>query len=164
MTANFLGGDDTPLECAPRTSAKLRFVGLLRRLTSVGWKHGDSGHSAGEKEKARRKKLARQNEKRFVLTPTGLLMEGHYTYKYSIRLLFPRKMRTMAPVYLVSISLVDRSPTMTPEDRDRMIELCRRIARETDPKKLASWIEELKGIIQSKIRDLRDGKRGTGAA
>ena len=48
---------------------------------------------------------------------------------------------------------------MTPEDRDHMIELCKRIARETDPKKLASWIDELNDIIQSKIRELRDSRR-----
>jgi hypothetical protein len=42
---------------------------------------------------------------------------------------------------------------MTPEDRDRMIELCKRIARETDTKKLAVWIDELKETIQSKIRN-----------
>ncbi len=50
---------------------------------------------------------------------------------------------------------------MTPEDRDRMIELCKRIARETDPKKLASWIDELNGIIHSKIRELRDARRAS---
>jgi hypothetical protein len=48
---------------------------------------------------------------------------------------------------------------MTPEDRDRMVELCKRIARETDPTRLSSWIDELKGIIQSKIRELRDTRR-----
>jgi hypothetical protein len=50
---------------------------------------------------------------------------------------------------------------MTPEDRDRMIDLCKRIARETDPKKLASWIDELNGIIQTKIRELRDSRRAS---
>ena len=50
---------------------------------------------------------------------------------------------------------------MTPEDRDRMIELCKRIARETDSKKLASWIDELNGIIQSRIRELRDARRAS---
>jgi hypothetical protein len=48
---------------------------------------------------------------------------------------------------------------MTPEDRDRMVELCKRIAREVDLNKLSSWIDELKGIIQSKIRELRDTRR-----
>jgi hypothetical protein len=48
---------------------------------------------------------------------------------------------------------------MTPEDRDRMVELCKRIARETDTNRLSSWIDELKGIIQSKIRELRDTRR-----
>ena len=48
---------------------------------------------------------------------------------------------------------------MTPEDRDQMIELCRRIARETDPKKLAVWIEDLNGLIRNKIRELRDAQK-----
>ena len=48
---------------------------------------------------------------------------------------------------------------MTPEDRDRMIELCKRIAREKDPKRLAGWIDELHGIIQSKIRELRESRK-----
>jgi hypothetical protein len=53
-----------------------------------------------------------------------------------------------------------RGPTrVTPEDRDQMIDLCKRIARESDPKKLASWIEELNEIIQSKIRELREARR-----
>src|SRR5215471_8157808 len=53
-----------------------------------------------------------------------------------------------------------RGPTrMTPEDRDQMIDLCKRIARESDPKKLASWIAELNEIIQSKIRELREARR-----
>ena len=38
-----------------------------------GWKHGDSGHSAGEKN------LVQRSQTRIDLTPTGLLMEGHYT-------------------------------------------------------------------------------------
>jgi len=50
---------------------------------------------------------------------------------------------------------------MTPEDRDQMIELCKRIARETDPKRLATWIEDLNEIIQSKIRELRDTRRAS---
>jgi len=40
-----------------------------------------------------------------------------------------------------------------------MIELCKRIARETDAQRLASWIDELKGIIKAKIRELRDARR-----
>jgi hypothetical protein len=48
---------------------------------------------------------------------------------------------------------------MTPEDRDRMVELCKRIARETDPNRLASWIDELNGIIKSKIGELRQARR-----
>jgi hypothetical protein len=50
---------------------------------------------------------------------------------------------------------------MTPEDRNQMIELCKRIARESDPKKLALWIEELNEIIQSKIRELRQARRAS---
>lgn len=44
---------------------------------------------------------------------------------------------------------------MSPEDRERMIELCRRIHRETDPRKLALWIEDLNELIQRKIEDLK---------
>jgi hypothetical protein len=49
---------------------------------------------------------------------------------------------------------------MTPEDRDRMFELCRRIARETDAKKLALWIADLNELIQRKIAELKakDGR------
>jgi len=42
-----------------------------------------------------------------------------------------------------------------------MIELCKRIAREADPKRLATWIQELNEIIQSKIRELRDTRRAS---
>jgi len=48
---------------------------------------------------------------------------------------------------------------MTPEDRHQMIELCKRIARETDLKTLAVHIDELKGIIQSKIMELREAHK-----
>ena len=48
---------------------------------------------------------------------------------------------------------------MTPEDRDLMIELSKRIARETDIRKLTSWIDELNELIRSKIRELRDSER-----
>ena len=37
------------------------------------WKHGDSGHSAGEEN------VPNKKETRIDLTPTGLLMEGDYT-------------------------------------------------------------------------------------
>ena len=37
-----------------------------------GWKHGDSGHSAGEEN-------VLQKQTKIDLTPTGLLMEGDYT-------------------------------------------------------------------------------------
>lgn len=50
---------------------------------------------------------------------------------------------------------------MTPEDRDRMIDLCKRIAREIDPKKLADWIDELHGLIQTKIRELRANRKAS---
>lgn len=42
-----------------------------------------------------------------------------------------------------------------------MIELCRRIARENDPKKLADSIDELNGIIQTRLRELRDARRAS---
>ena len=48
---------------------------------------------------------------------------------------------------------------MTPEDRDQMIELVKRIARETDPKRLAVWIDELNGLIQSRLRELRESRK-----
>jgi hypothetical protein len=44
---------------------------------------------------------------------------------------------------------------MTPEDRERMFELCRLIDRETDPRKLAVWIRELNLLIRRKIDELR---------
>ena len=37
------------------------------------WKHGDSGHSAGEKT------FVQPSQTRIDLTPAGLLMEGRYT-------------------------------------------------------------------------------------
>ena len=52
-----------------------------------------------------------------------------------------------------------RITRMTPEDRDQMIELVKRIARETDPKKLAVWINDLNELIQSKIRELRETRK-----
>ena len=39
-----------------------------------GWKGGDSGDSAGKKQRVQ------QIPKRIPLTPTGLLMEGDYTH------------------------------------------------------------------------------------
>jgi hypothetical protein len=57
--------------------------------------------------------------------------------------------------------LQDGPTAVTPEDRQRMIDLCKRIARETDPKKLASWIDELNGLIQTKIRELRQARRAS---
>jgi len=50
---------------------------------------------------------------------------------------------------------------MTPEDRNRMVDLCHRISRETDPEKLADWIDELNGIIQTKIRELRNSQKAS---
>lgn len=35
------------------------------------------------------------------------------------------------------------------------MELCRRIHRETDPKKLALWIHDLNEVIQRKIDELK---------
>ena len=56
----------------------------------------------------------------------------------------------------------EQQPNMTPEDRDLMIELSKRIARETDIKKLTSWIDELNELIQSKIRELRYSRPPSG--
>jgi hypothetical protein len=75
--------------------------------------------------------------------------------------LFPRKKTTTAAVYLVSIIRRRWTSAVTPEDRDRMIDLCKRIAREADPKRLAFLIDELNGIIQTKIRELRDARRAS---
>jgi hypothetical protein len=44
---------------------------------------------------------------------------------------------------------------MTPEDRDLMLDLCKRIARATEPRKLASLIRELSEVIESKVSELR---------
>ena len=44
---------------------------------------------------------------------------------------------------------------MNPEDRERMFELCWRIDRETDSKKLALLIADLNQVIQRKINELR---------
>jgi hypothetical protein len=44
---------------------------------------------------------------------------------------------------------------MTPEDRDHMLELCRRIGRETESKRLALWIAELHELIQRKVDELK---------
>ena len=46
-------------------------------------------------------------------------------------------------------------PTMTVADRDQMLELCRRIHRETDPKRLALWITDLNDLIQGKVDELK---------
>jgi hypothetical protein len=75
--------------------------------------------------------------------------------------LFPRNHKIVLAVYGGVKYWAERSSAMTPEDRNRMIDLCKRIARETDPKRLASWIDELNGIIQSKIRELRDARRAS---
>jgi hypothetical protein len=48
-----------------------------------GWKDGDSGDSAEEKNRVQRK------NKRIDLTPTGLLMEGDFT---TLRFLFAKNM------------------------------------------------------------------------
>src|SRR5450432_831484 len=50
--------------CTERTKALIE---------ECGWKGGDSGDSAGKKQRDR------QIPKRIPLTPTGLLMEGVYT-------------------------------------------------------------------------------------
>jgi len=48
---------------------------------------------------------------------------------------------------------------MTPQDRDQMMELCRRIERETDPKRLSLWIEDLNQIIRRRIDELKKAKQ-----
>ena len=54
-------------------------LALLPR--ECGWKHGDSGYSAGEKT------FVHKKQQRIDLTPTGLLMEG---VSATLRLLFAR--------------------------------------------------------------------------
>lgn len=39
-----------------------------------------------------------------------------------------------------------------------MMELCRRIERETDPKRLSLWIEDLNQIIRRKIDELKKAR------
>ena len=47
------------------------------------------------------------------------------------------------------------SAIMTTDDRDQMMELCRRIHRETDPKRLAIYALELNQFIQRKLDELK---------
>lgn len=44
---------------------------------------------------------------------------------------------------------------MSPEDRERMFELCRIIDRENDPKMLAVWISELHEVLRRKLDELK---------
>jgi hypothetical protein len=44
---------------------------------------------------------------------------------------------------------------MNADDRDQMIELCRRIYRETDAKRLAVYALELNQFIQRKLDELK---------
>jgi len=53
------------------------------------------------------------------------------------------------------LSRQTQAELMIAEDRERMIELCRRIAMETDSKRLALWIEDLNQIIKRKIDELK---------
>jgi hypothetical protein len=46
-------------------------------------------------------------------------------------------------------------PAMTADDRDQMIELCRIIYRETDPKRLAIYALELNQFIRRKLYELK---------
>lgn len=48
---------------------------------------------------------------------------------------------------------------MTPQDREQMFELCRRIQREEDVKRLAIWIDELNQIIRRRLDELRTKQR-----
>lgn len=43
---------------------------------------------------------------------------------------------------------------MTPEDRQVMLELCRRIGKETDPGRLAVWLVDLHRILQQRIDEV----------
>jgi hypothetical protein len=52
---------------------------------------------------------------------------------------------------------------MTTDDRDRMMELCRRIHRETDPKRLAVYALELNQFIRRKLAELKKERIGRGA-
>jgi hypothetical protein len=61
----------------PRTPNMHRAKRIAPR--ECGWKHGDSGQLGGEKN------LVQRSQTRIILTPTGLLMEGHST---SLRRLF----------------------------------------------------------------------------
>src|ERR1700687_3604952 len=58
--------------CTERTKALIE---------ECGWKGGDSGDSAGKKQRDQ------QIPKRIPLTPTGLLMEGDYTTTWGIAML-----------------------------------------------------------------------------
>lgn len=42
---------------------------------------------------------------------------------------------------------------MIPEDRDELIDLCKRIALEVNLEKLADCIDKLNGLIQTRIRE-----------
>jgi hypothetical protein len=55
----------------------------------------------------------------------------------------------------VAITQRPNLPTMTPENRDHMMELCRRICRETDAKRLALWIDELNVLIRRKVEEVQ---------
>lgn len=48
---------------------------------------------------------------------------------------------------------------MTSEDRDHMLELCRRISREIESKRLALLITELNELIQRKVDELKGKQR-----
>ena len=65
------GANQIAAPAEPRTPNLHRSEPIAPR--ECEWKHGDSGILGG------RKNLVPQKEKRTYLTPTGLLMEGHYT-------------------------------------------------------------------------------------
>jgi hypothetical protein len=73
--------------------------------------------------------------------------------------LIPRNETINVSMYIFRHKRAQRSTTVTPEDRNEMIELVKRIARETDPKRLAVWIEDLNGLIQSKVKELRESRK-----
>lgn len=50
-------------------------------------------------------------------------------------------------------------PAMTTDDRDQMMELCRRIYGETDPKRIAVYALELSRFIQRRLDELKSKSR-----
>src|SRR5215469_3310701 len=72
-----------------------------------GWKHGDSGYSAGHE--LCRKEPRTHYEPRIPLTPTGLLMEAHYTRNPARQVGFSASARMAAFVLAVRPSAALRA-------------------------------------------------------